>query len=66
MVEEVTYNTLTVIVLSILISASITCMMQGILQLQRIDYEFNGADLLTKPFKDTMLFERHRKHLMGY
>ena len=26
----------------------------------------HGADLLTKPFKDTMLFERHRKHLMGY
>jgi hypothetical protein len=39
---------------------------QGILQLQKIDSEFNGADLLTKPFKDTMLFERHRKHLMGY
>ncbi len=40
---------------------------QGILQLQKIDSEFNGADLLTKPFKDTsMLVESHRKHLMGY
>ena len=39
---------------------------QGILQLQKVDSAFNGADLLTKPFKDTMLFERHRKHLMGY
>jgi hypothetical protein len=39
---------------------------QGILQLQKIDSEFNAADLLTKPFKDTLLFERHRKHLMGF
>ena len=39
---------------------------QGILQLKKIDSEFNAADLLTKPFKDTLLFERHRKHLMGY
>ncbi len=26
---------------------------QGILQLQKIDSKFNGADILTKPFKDT-------------
>jgi hypothetical protein len=39
---------------------------QGILQLRKIASEFNGADILTKPFKDTMLFELHRKHLMGY
>jgi hypothetical protein len=39
---------------------------QAIFQLQNIDSEFNGADLLTKPCKDSMLFERHRKHLMGY
>ena len=39
---------------------------QGILQLKKIDSEFNEADLLTKPFKHTLLFERHRKHLMGY
>ena len=29
---------------------------QGILQLKKIDSEFNVADLLTKPFKDTLLF----------
>ncbi len=37
-----------VIVLSILISASISCMIrvkQGIVQLQKFDSEFNGADL---------------------
>ena len=34
--------------------------------LKKIASEFNGADLLTKPFKDSMLFGRHRKHLMGY
>jgi hypothetical protein len=38
----------------------------GTLQLQKIDSKFNGADLFTKPFQDTMLFERHSKHLMGY
>jgi hypothetical protein len=38
---------------------------QDILQLQKINSEFIGARLLTKPFKDTMLFERHCKHRMG-
>ena len=39
---------------------------QGVLQLIKTDSKLNSADILTKPFKDTMLFERHRKHIMGY
>ena len=39
---------------------------QGVLQLLKTDSKLNSADILTKPFKDTLLFERHRKRIMGY
>ena len=39
---------------------------QGVLQLVKTDSKLNSADILTKSFKDTLLFERHRKHIIGY
>ncbi len=40
--------------------------LQGVLQLLKTDSKLNSADILTKPSKDTVLFEHHRKHLIGY
>ena len=39
---------------------------QGILQLLKIDTAVNASDILTKPFVDIPLFQRHRQSMMGY
>jgi hypothetical protein len=39
---------------------------QGILQLRKVDSKLNSSDILTKPFVDIPLFQRHRQSLMGF
>jgi len=39
---------------------------QGILELLKIDTKLNASDVLTKPFVDIPLFQRHRQRMMGY